>query len=802
MYLGSGASRVKAEGWSSPLVRTAQGTPFGVTESCWVHGTFVFLLVLWMLAGGAWGQWVIVHDGNGVVASGVPDSLCQALQGVAQQNEPIKCVFLHQDGSWGIVSGHNRWQASLTPQFAELSSDVQSLQSGGYELRQVSVQPDGPGYAIVYGDKGVAARRVPQSLVNYLQPGIPGKRIGCLTLGPADHWFVSFDQGGYQSVAALTVLDAIKPLAAAYRRMDWVWYTNHQFGMIYESNGWTGLRIPSDLAQELNQLNARRSAIQVVAAPERGVGSASLRLQPNLAIASTPVLEVAKDVPAPANAFRRLVSQPYALTAGLPLEVTLPFDKASLAAGASVYPVLGRGAATVRLPGGRVNLEKGELSFRIEQNARVHLDGGADFRSSFFAAAVDAPGLKEVLPGKPDCSIWAEPRTFAKAQAAAPSFYRTLSDVRAKYAALGYRLPAHLDVYLVPLKGVRGVAGPQSLEFNLDVWADDDSSRATIAHELFHIVQATHGRGAHLNQITQVEGNWADEATAMFMGYRLFPKADTLWLWAQALDPEFLYRELMSFVPNSSGENPGYPAHQYLSFIFFRFLETLYDIDAVLQALYPTASPQTRPGSVHEVLENFVAGTPDRKGRTRPMSEVYVDFALSYAWHKDVSPLERASRLRKKHSLQLPPAGGPYHVGWNLPYDDGGQRRMSKSFRGNVGNYAISRAYSISSMTLEKKKEKGDLTIRVEGPAKIRLVVFPYSQHDGGADVRLQRHSGNLERLAQVGGSFDLGGASCRKFARELHPYGGYGNKEGASGGGLGALGLSRSAPPGRACWL
>lgn len=683
----------------------------------------VSLVSLWLLAPLAWAQWVVVHDGNGVSASDVPQPLCDALQAVVQRGERIKSVFLHKDGSWGILYGTNGWQTALTNRFSELNNDLKYLHDGGFEPRQVTLQPEGDGYAIVYGEKGVTARRIPQTLVDYVQRGIPGNHLSCLALGPADHWFLSFDQGGYQSVAALTVLDAIKPMATAYRRMDWVWYSNNQFGMIYESNGWTGLSVPGDLQRELDRLNAQGSTIQLVAALDQSTGSAALRLAPNLAQANAPTLQPLSALPPLANPQRRLVSAAYGVTSPAPFEVTIPFERGSLPPGASVYPVLGRGPAVVRLPGGRVDLEKGLLTLRVDRLDAVHLDAGADYRSSFFAAAVDTAGLQAIFQ-KPDCTIWAEPQTLAKASAAVPAFYQTFSEVRANYTRLGFRLPPQIDVYLLPLRSVRGVAGPSTLEFNLDVWDGSDSSRATIAHEMFHIVQSNQGQGADLNQNTQVEGNWCDEATALLMGYRLYPKADTLVQWAQSLDPEYLYRDLMTFVPNSEGENAGHPAHQYQSFIFFRYLESLYDLDSLLHALYPAQTPSGRPDSVHTLLESFVAGTPDRKGRRRAMTEIYLDFCLTFAWTKNLHPLELASKLRKKNSLQLPAAGGPYHQGWNLPFEEGGQRLLSKTFRGYVGRYAIAKAYNLSSMT--KKEEKGDLNVRLEGPPKARLVVFPY----------------------------------------------------------------------------
>lgn len=455
-------------------------------------------------------------------------------------------------------------------------------------------------------------------------------------------------------------------------------------------------------------------------------------------------VDVLARLPEPACPLQSLVSSGYAvkldeIRLSRPASITLRFDRSRLPSGAtdhSIYPVLAHGRYLERLEAERVDVARQEVVFRVNRTvARVHADSDAPVGASFFAVAADAASLAPVLQ-TPECTIWGAGGTLDSARTQAQPLSDAYKWIRSQYTGMGFVPPTPVSIHLLPLRGVNGYAAGSTVLINLNAWDGTDASRSTLAHETFHLIQEASCRGFESSQMTINEENWAAEATAQWMAYKLYPGSARLAAWVKGLGPEFCYTSLFMFVPVAEGENPDVPAHQYQSFIFFAYLDTLYDVAKIIRAIYPGADGGTsKPAAnLHCLLEQYVATTPDRAGKTHTLADIYVDFLVHYAVRKDFEPLAThfdPQKLGGKGALRLPPAGGEYHTGWNIPYEEGNKRQMTKTFSARAMDFCVVRAYNISSMTSKKLREEGDLTIKLEAPGsnRARMVVFP---HKGG----------------------------------------------------------------------
>lgn len=731
----------------------------------------------------------MIDEGNGVTARNIPQELSDALAKAVAERQPIRSVFLTRGGGWGMIYGRNGYSTRLPSDMADLDQAIRLANQQNQEIRVVTVTPDSNGWAMLLDDRQIICQRCPGPFVEFFTGSAMYRRVECLALGPADWYCMTFDSSGYSARTAQTFLPKLEELNKKAEHLRFLWMAPGQEGVVYGDNGFHISSLAADLKKHLLDLNSRNTRIELVAVRMDGSGSAQLSLASSLAAppvaanpqpaspaaAQGPTLVTAPESttgpagarfhfpsqpvlggvapepksyqpPAPNNPNQRLISQAYTLVTkqtdfSRPVSVTLAFDRNRLSTAAdagAIYAVCGRGGILEKLPC-TVDKTNAVVKFQTTYNrARVHGEGEAQPDPAYFAVAQDKSQLETVLD-QPDFRIWTVPGQKDKA-VAANGIYKDLKKIKSDYAAQGFSLPEPLDVYLMPLNGVRGHAGPTSLHFDIRIglqkgrdnsyfWSSDEGCCGTLAHELFHVVQENGGRAYEVGAFTG-EDNWAAESTAQLMAWKLYPNSPVLRGWIASLGPEYAFDDLFTYMPEpEEGWKAAAPAHQYQSLVFWAFLNKHYDATAIVAKMY--RGSDQRASTMHAFLEQTIASTPDRAGRRRAFADVYMDFLVSFLWKKDFEPLASCldtGKLGKSGTIRMPKAGAGRHQGWNIPYEDGGKRTYSKTFRNQVGNFNVVRAYNVSSMTRTTPvAETGALKVNLQGIPSMRLLVFPYS---------------------------------------------------------------------------
>lgn len=716
----------------------------------------LLLVLLLTLPCRAQPSWVVVHDGNGVRAHNIPQNLSSELTRLVNEKQPIRSVFLTHNSGWGVIYGRNGYLTSLPSDMADLNQALQIANQQNQEIRVVTVTPDSNGWAILLDYRQIVAQRCPSRFVEFYTGSNLYHRVECLALGAGGFYLMTFDQNGYDTWVSPSFLPELETLNKKREHLRFVWMAPGQEGVVYGANGLRISSLAEDLKQVLLDLNARNKRIELVAVRMDGSGDSELALSPSSQPNSPPppqqsartlaeggaTVELPAGVeatarlqkvlpPAPANTNTRIVSESYYLNTqklrfNPAMQLKLRFDPSKVMTGRKVYPVLGAGPMLERLTPDRIDMQQGVVEFHLDHILpRVHAEGETP-NKYFFAVASDLENLTQVFDNS-DCTILGAGESLEKARKVAPQVGEAYSKICQSYRALGFALPPKIDIYLVPLKGARGEADGSHISLDLNLWDNGEGIKGTLAHESFHVCQANSSPGFETDNRTVSESNWAAEATAHYMGFRQFPRSPNMLVWTQGLRPGYARNDLFTFVPNSEGENPNVPAHQYQSFIFFAYLETLYPVNDILKAMYrnPNSQPAPPAASLPQLLNNLFQSTADRSGRKRGLADVYVDFLVHYLYRKDFQPL--AGAMNEKEM------GGPNALNKlkpqlaQLPYENP-QRRYTKVFRGATPGYGLVGCYDLSSMTRTRpENEQGDLTVRAVGPGELRLVVFPYT---------------------------------------------------------------------------
>lgn len=771
----------------------------------------VVLLWLWVCLS-VWGEpaWVIVYGNNGVKAEGIPPGMADCLNRLVKQRTPIRGVFLAPGGGWGVLHGTNVVEFALTPSMDDLRRALDTAYAGGQLIRQVSVAPDRDAWAILCGENQLVAQRCPDRLIDVYNSKLRNLRIESVALGPQNRFVITYDRSGFDATTDQQTLDQLMEVSKRGERFGYAWMTAETTGFTFGEIGYGAVKAPDRLwaallaCRDANQpfqavavrdadmpgvvLNIEPGAVAVSpanpqpASPSSSVQSGTLvsietggSVQSGGARADFPAHALTRPLqaqltilPAPAalaNTNRRLLSPGYQLeldqkTFREAITLTLPFERSKLPAGAEnrIYGVLVRGSACQRIQPTRVDMQNATVTLQTRTILpEVACDAPNGFRPIYFAVVADVEELKSVLT-RADCVIYGAGATKELSQKVAPEIYRAFQKIRDAFRGMGFELDSTIHIFLGKLNGVRGHADDNNLELDVSLWKDDDGSKGTLAHELFHNVQFFHfkkagARGFLTGPSAESEKDWAAEATAQWMAYRLYPNSSNLRVWLEGLDIQYAYRTLLTFASIMNADT-NYPYHQYQSFVFFAYLDQYYQASELLLAMYPKNTP-TQPGeSVGAFLENFVATNPDRKGRRLKFADLFQDFLVRYAWTKDFAPLSSMGaegQLGPKGVLKLPRSGPenkpgdenridaegkhPYqflHVACNLPEGEGEKRVFSHTFRElmvlreSPGRYALLRAHNISSTLSETKHEKGSLKINLKGASFLRLVAFPY----------------------------------------------------------------------------
>lgn len=735
---------------------------------------FRLLLLLLLLSINVWAQpcWVVVHDDNGVAATGVPQPLSDVLHQISAQGHPIKSVFLTHDGGWGVVYGRNAWQGQFSPAMQDLGQALTTAQATNREIRFVAVSPDSDAWAIVMDNRDLLGQRCPEGLVSYANQLSPNSRINSLALGPNRSFYLNHDRGVFRAEGDGAILAAAQELNVRNESPQCAWIGPGTYGLCYARNRMHWVNVSPVLQQQVQQVAAEGGEVQCVAISQNAQNNLQFALASNrkAAVAVTPPVPVSQEAPKmgpsggnlsasgatvsfpagalaaeqsaalrvfasppePANTNTVLISPAFQLEMdhqrfGQPVTVTLPIDRSKIPAGAEnrIHGILGLGPACERVVAQRVDLEKSQVTFQIDRSYTQASMEGPGGGKDYLAVAIDASEYREVL-NKPDCIIRGAGPSLAKAQQQAESVYAAFSYIRARYKEMGFDFNRQVEIDLVQMKqgGYRGVATFQGVDYNVDIWNDQDDSKGTLAHELFHVIQNSRAQIFESDN----EGFWLNEASAQWMAFNLYPNSSILLSWRALLGRDFVFKDLFSFlradaqVPDPiTKEIPLAP--QYQGHVFLAFLNANYDLVAILQKIYPQA--QSRQLTGHELLENVVAATLDRSGRRRTLSDVYVDFVIQYLSQKSIAPIKGAPQLGASGELVIP-EGIEYFQRCPIPTQAEGRRVYRKTFDKELApRYGVVSAYTLDSAT--QGDEKGDLRLQASGAPGLRLVVFPKS---------------------------------------------------------------------------
>jgi hypothetical protein len=435
----------------------------------------------------------------------------------------------------------------------------------------------------------------------------------------------------------------------------------------------------------------------------------------------------------------------FAKPVSVTLPVRLPFGNDAV----HVDVLLTMGGVTERLRGAVVDRAAGTVTIALDRLFPVaHYDGPAAAPASPFPslmANVD-PGLREGIPMKDGVEwMWMKDKA-AKAKTLMPGVEAAIRKARREFGALKLPFPAEVYVGFRPLEKATTAAQASSgnqIEVNTEsAYLENPSSlESSIVHECVHLVQhqmcLANLRALkiepRLEELNPEVNRWVDEGTAEFLSARLCSDHEA----------RLVSRLHADFGRKSARRWNEDDAHEYQMGVFFCWLDTLYDGVELFRELYTvhrsaafvTNSVQSdregRRGSwdLLNVLDFVLKKTPDRKGRTRNLKEVYVDFLLRLLWRKDFEPVSSNRGIVEPlfgppGEIALPPEAE--RLNWALPAADGAVRQAATV---SGDSWQIVKVIQIASRAAEAK-QTGDLIVSVHPQGQtpkdsVVLIVFP-----------------------------------------------------------------------------
>lgn len=476
-----------------------------------------------------------------------------------------------------------------------------------------------------------------------------------------------------------------------------------------------------------------------------------------------------------------------------PITITLPVDPAKLPAGADAK----RLHAVLLMDGLREELsapvvlseDRLHASFSTDRLLPLVNDNAPASTRPGEAPPSGPPGIVIGADSEPivilDRSSGIEISCPTSAQAVAAPFVQPaktlVTAALAKYRGMGFTVPALARIHLERFPDDRknslaDAGGGERIRVNLTRWlgTPDAGRESALAHECFHLVQQTMqlsnlrtgGYALDNETLSPLSTRWFAEGTANFMLTRCYP--DWLHVGSElaSISLHYGYRSLTAYDDTQTTNLDVRLPHQYENYIFFAYLNSLYDGTAIIReccSLFASSrfvldtseedkNAEQAAWNMMDVLNQVLRTTSDRLGRKRNLSVVYADFLVHFYWLKDFEPMSYLSATSPDDYVQriIKELGEPRQIrlplgaatassqdrtvdsalvtGWNIP--DG--TVLSKSVTTNGGNYCITHAYRIDSMSSDKSKPtlKGDLTItldttRTDLKDRVMMIVFP-----------------------------------------------------------------------------
>lgn len=419
-----------------------------------------------------------------------------------------------------------------------------------------------------------------------------------------------------------------------------------------------------------------------------------------------------------------------------PLRLSLGFDPAKLPKGTrpeQIVPIFTLGQYSERLPARRVDLVKGLVEFDLDRAVPlVDACGSEPQGIPQVAVAVNrSPLVRLELGPEGDYSIWGADADLLFAGEEIDLLKTELPALKRRFSGRGFEVPPFVEVSFSPLdpRTLAQAWGGRSIQMNSALLADPKIDwRMVLTHEYFHLVQQRSAIACEFDPRSS-ERSWLAESTAEWMASRDNPKSRMIHDRTTCLTPEYFFSSLFTCDKGKAGPP------QYLSMIFWSFLASHYDVEALLKRIYEPRRKPLQPGRVDPVdlrslLSELLSTTPDHQGRRRSLEATYADFVLHAYWIRDFEPV--ASGFNPKVMGPKLAIRNPRNLvlGWNIPGTDN-RRTCSGRFEGE--EFSIIRAVQISSMG--GAGDKGDLEIRLSsegfGSDEARsgmLIVLPFKK--------------------------------------------------------------------------
>lgn len=462
------------------------------------------------------------------------------------------------------------------------------------------------------------------------------------------------------------------------------------------------------------------------------------------------------------------VSPSFAISAGqaafqTPAQITLRLNRASIpmreTRDPDIYPVLRVGRWSERLSGGTTNADGTEITFPLPRLVPM-INGSAPIAPASVTVGVVADMAGLVCVKKlPWVEFHAPPEHTNTLARFMPELQQNLALFMQRAGEDLLATPPVVQIILRPLSG--NALGQASAGHTIELdpakmlAGGSPSPKGALSHEFFHLIQQQYkiqnlkrtGHSITPEDLYTSDHSWFDEGTAEWAMTVYCPEEIPAMMRSISCDYSFI--SLLSTEDINSALSR--QAHQYQNYIFFAFLDTLYDGKRlirdcltqylgdgfVLQDTKADEEYRAGPWSGRDVLDLVLQSSPDRQGRKRNLREVYSEFLLRFNWLKNFSPLDRyttESTLGAPGQLRLPPASPvatntDFQVGWNIPETEDGNRVLQKKSELFYSELplAIAKAFNISSMT--RSGETGDLSIELKAtgmePRHCYMVIFP-----------------------------------------------------------------------------
>lgn len=473
-----------------------------------------------------------------------------------------------------------------------------------------------------------------------------------------------------------------------------------------------------------------------------------------------------------------------------PVTVTLPFDPTRLPKAATardVYPVLTSGPLYERLDVPvTVGADGKSITFALTRlvpliNSQTSPPAGAAGSAPqgppALAAAAASPDSMVVLETSPTRAIWTTREWEAPARAQLDKIKARLALVEDAVRNAGFEPIASYRVNLKKLlSGYWAMAGGgRFIDLNMDMMnADPEATgktygldltgaageawwRGVLAHEYFHLVQqrtvdanAAKSPGPH-NYDTSAN-KWLVESTADFMATQFVPEyVPHVRAWT---DAEIGYRPLQI-----TGAGSGYRQSEYQSFVFFSFLNTIYDGPRLVRAIFDCymndsargdKAPADEMWSPAKVVNKVLRALPDRKNNVgaRNLRGTFGEYLMHLYWQRDFAPVNvRPNQFwpAEPGILYIPrdPLSGELsatHVTQlTLPQARSGGDIMSVPFKAVPGShqfpYLIIHSYWITNGMAAKDTYRASLWATITADSDCMLVAFPMKQNKASPPV-------------------------------------------------------------------